>query len=157
MARGPLKKKIKKGKKGQLPLKGIQGIEVRPTEQQIKAAKGVVEGKPIKEAFTEAGYSEKTVRSNSAELQKEPGYLKALDEAFKRAGVGIDNIAQVIKDGYSATRPVVLKSRIKDYPDYSERRQIARFHAELIDLFPNAEVELNNTGSLSVVIKRAAK
>ena len=157
MAKGPIRPKINIGKKGQISLKGISGIPVQPTEQQIKIAEGLAKGLSKKDALMQAGISESNARSNSADLTQEPGVRKALGIALEKAKVGIDNIAQAIRAGYSATRPVVLKSKINDYPDYAERRQTARFHAELIDLFPQDEVELNNKGSLSVIIRRAGK
>jgi hypothetical protein len=160
MARGPRKKKIKKIP-GQPKLKGLSGIAVRPTEQDIKIAEGIARGLSKKDALLAAGVSEKNARSNSADLTSAPGVQKALRDAFETAHVGVDRIAQVISEGLQATK-VVDVTKDKEYPfllfpDFAERRQTARLASELLDLFPDKEVDLGGMGSLNVVIRRSGK
>jgi hypothetical protein len=160
MAKGPIKQKIKK-LKGQPKLKGLSGIAVKPTEQDIKIAEGIALGKSKKAALMDAGVSEANARSNSAELTSAPGVQKALRDAFAKVNVGVDRIAVVIDEGLKATK-VVDVTKDNDYPfllfpDYSERRQMARLASELMDLFPEKELEFGGTGSLNVIIRRSGK
>lgn len=158
MARGPIRPTVKKPKKGQIRLKGISGIAVRPTTEDIKIAEGLAEGKKKIEALTEAGISESNARSNSSELCSRPGVLTALNEALNKAHVGVDRIAQKINEGLEATRPVVIKTAMKTVPDFAVRHQYVRTASELLDLFPDKKFELpEGAGSLSVTIKRATK
>jgi hypothetical protein len=160
MARGPIKPKIKK-LKGQPKLKGLSGIAVRPTEQDIKIAEGIALGLSKKDALTRAGVSEANARSNSAELTAAPGVLKALGDAFAKVGVGVDRIAEVVDAGLRATKVVDVTKDVENpfllFPDFAERRQMARLASELMDLFPEKEVEIGNGGSLNVVIRRSGK
>lgn len=155
MARGPIKQKIKK-LKGQPKLKGLSGIAVKPTEQDIKIAEGIALGKSKRDALMDAGISEKNARSNSAELTSAPGVQKALRDAFAKVNVGVDRIALVIDEGLNADKVVSVKPW-KIYPDYSERRQMARLASELMDLFPEKEIEVGGSGSLNVIIRRSGK
>lgn len=136
MAKGPIKAKIKKGKKGQIPLKGISGIAIKPTVQDIKIAEGLAKGLGKIEALKEAGIAETNARSNSATLTNTPGVNKALQEALGRAQVGIDRIAQTIDEGLNATKVVTVtkNNEVVLFPDYPERRQTARFASELMGL-----------------------
>lgn len=144
MARGPLKQKIKKGKKGQLRFKGISGIAVKPTEQEVKIAEGIAAGRTKKEALIAAGVSEKNARSNSRELTNTPGVRKALDEAFRMAGVGIHRIALVIDEGLSASKMIATKTSVFEYPDHAVRHQFVRTASELLDLFPDKKLQISN-------------
>lgn len=159
MARGPIKKKIKK-KKGQLRLKGLSGIAVNPTEQEIKIAEGLAKGLSKKDALVDAGISESNARSNSAELTSTPGVNKAFRDALARAQVGVDRIAGVVDAGLKATKVIGVDKddELILFPDFSERRQMARLAGEFMDGFPDKKFDLpEDTGSLSVTIKRAAK
>ena len=98
-----MKKKAKK-KARQLRLKGISGIKIKPTEQDIKIAAGLAAGKKKNEALTDAGVSPENARSNSAELLGRPGVRAALAEALDKASVNIDRVAQALNEGLSATK-----------------------------------------------------
>ena len=143
MARGKIKPKIKKAKKGQQRLKGISGIAIQPTEQEIKIAEGLAKGLSKKDALMQAGIAESNARSNSAELTNTPGVNKAMQDALSRAQVGVDRIAQTIKEGLEATKVVSTKPWII-FPDFSERRQTARFASDLLGLLSRDGVPSNS-------------
>ncbi len=98
-----MKKKANK-KVRQLRLKGISGIKIKPTEQDIKIAAGLAAGKKKNEALVEAGVSPENARSNSAEILARPGVRAALAIALDRANVNLDRVATVLNEGLSATR-----------------------------------------------------
>ncbi len=96
--------KSKKKKARQLRLKGISGIKIKPTAQDIKIAEGLAAGKKKNESLVDAGVSPENARSNSAELLARPGVRAALSEALDKANVNIDRVAQALNEGLSATK-----------------------------------------------------
>lgn len=108
---------------------------------QIKIAEGLAKGLTKKEALVAAGISEANARSNSSELTNQPGVRAALETALKKANVGIDRIAGIVDDGLRAVRVISVDDPLVLFPDYQERRQMARLASELLDLFPAQRIE----------------
>jgi phage terminase small subunit len=125
----------------------------KPTARQASLIKGVVEGKSVRKAALDAGYS-----PNTAEHAGELLSTEAL-RGFCQSRLSLDKILARIDEGMDAevNESIVLgrkgqeKVQTSTYPNYSERRQAAALAAKLVGADPASKIEVK--GDLTQLVK----
>lgn len=99
----------------------------RLTVRDRKTVKGLIEGKSVRRAMIDAGFTENTANVKGKEkLEK----LKpVLAELMEKRGLSDDKFLEVLEEGLDATRPVTVSlgqgmgSDIVDYSDFGVRHK----------------------------------
>lgn len=123
------------------------------TPRQTNLLKGVVEGKSVRRAALDAGYSERSAR-HAGELLSTEAMRAIMQSRFS-----LEKICQRIDEGMDAelSNTVVLgrkgkeKIQVFSYPNHSERRQAAALAAKLIGADPAAKLEVH--GDVNTLVR----
>ena len=133
--------------------KKISGKQRKLSPKQSRLVKGIAEGKSVRSAALDAGYSEASANHAGTLLSTE-----AMREVMQRR-FSLDKICQRINEGMDAeeTETVIVGRKGKEtvsfqsYPDYSERRQAAALAARLVGADPASKIEVK--GDLTQLVK----
>lgn len=108
------------------------------TFKEAKLIKGIVAGKKRRDAARAAGIkgSDEVVSATTSRMLKNVNVKIALQEALQNAGVGVDNVADVIAAGMVAEDIVVVGSGdstiVEKRPDHSIRLRAAGMAAKYL-------------------------
>lgn len=129
------------------PKKKIRAKRRKPRKaspRQAKLIQGIHEGKSVRRAAFDAGYSDHSA-NHAAELLSSEVLRKMCQKRLS-----LNKVLLRIDEGMDATAsfPIVLgpkanqKVEVQTYPNYSERRKAAALAARLIGLDPSAKIEI---------------
>ena len=87
----------------------LQSTMAQLSPMERKAVLGVIEGKSKTQALIDAGYSESTANKRQQMVFGRDRVQDAFIAAFERAGISVDTLARLMKDGLEATRILGIK------------------------------------------------
>lgn len=97
-----------------------------------------------KAAALEAGYSKATAQDVKRNILSKPGTIKAYRKAMKDAGIDDRTLAQVAKEGLTATS--LNGKNAVEHPDYSTRLKFLEYNNKMRGLEAAQKVDVTSGG-----------
>lgn len=146
------------GSAGSAPTGGVKPKKHRPlTVRDRKVVKGILEGKSMRQAMSDAGFTKNTANAKgSKKLEKLAPTIQALME---KRGLTDDKLLEVLDGGLQANRPLTVSdgkgegAHIEQFPDHGVRHKYLETGLKLKGhLQSDALANINLGGPSSIVI-----
>jgi phage terminase small subunit len=114
--------------------------QLSPMER--KAVLGVIEGKSKTRALIDAGYSESTAIKRQQMIFGRERVQDAFIASFEGAGISVDRLARLLKDGLEATRILGMRNNGEPYivPDWRIRHRYLETVLKIKGAYPDKTV-----------------